>query len=300
MANYTIGDVAVRTIIFKDANGNSVVPTAVTATVTNPSGVSTVYTYPSGSLTSPLSGKYQVTFPITLEGTWLLQWAGTGANAATESEYLWASQINLATPTLLPLIARLRTMVNDTAGTAQVFTDVDLENKLREQEIPQVMLPVFFEPISQPGTTYLYTVGQIQTIGWCVPGTTGGTIMDSAGSVFTGWSLTIDGRITFAANQGGSLRYFTGYSYDLYAAAARTLEDWASRTMLEFDFVTDQQDFKRSQKSKQLIAQADRYWSQALPRMVSQIRHDTWPLGRTLHNNSVPRNGGRFSSPNYW
>jgi hypothetical protein len=79
-----------------------------------------------------------------------------------------------------------------------------------------------------------------------------GTVIDAQGSAVAGWSIATDGVVTFTNDQLGSARLLSAYSYDLYAAAADVLERWASHASREFDFETEDQSFKRSQKAQGL------------------------------------------------
>lgn len=63
-------------------------------------------------------------------------------------------------------------------------------------------------------------------------------------------------------------------TYDLYAAAADLLEAWAAREKLNFDFDTDGQSFKRSQKAAALLALAREYRRQQRPASVAMVRTD--------------------------
>ena len=93
--------------------------------------------------------------------------------------------------------------------------------------------------------------------------TTGGTavfyLRDTTGARLGTADYTVDyasGRITFAADQAGSVRYLTGRSYDVYEAAARIWETKAAHVADRFDFTADGATFKASQLTQQYMSMA--------------------------------------------
>lgn len=95
-------------------------------------------------------------------------------------------------------------------------------------------------------------------------GSTGGTIQDGLGGTVTGWTLAKDGHIDFTANTAGSAYYLTAWGYDLHAAAADVLDQWASAVKLHYDVDSDDQRHARNQKVKELRAQAAIYRKKAV------------------------------------
>jgi hypothetical protein len=79
------------------------------------------------------------------------------------------------------------------------------------------------------------------------------------------------GEVVFDADQGGSARYLTGRSYDLYGAAADVLEAWAANVALQFDFAEDDQSYKVSQKQRQLLRLAGHYRQRSTNGGVMQV-----------------------------
>lgn len=82
------------------------------------------------------------------------------------------------------------------------------------------------------------------------------------------------GIVTFAADQRGTAYYVTGRVFDLYGAAAELLRAWAAREKLAFDFSSDQQSFKRSQKAQTLLQMAVEYEGKAWTRSAPMRRGD--------------------------
>jgi hypothetical protein len=84
--------------------------------------------------------------------------------------------------------------------------------------------------------------------------TTGGTavfiIQEPDGTRIGTASYSVDytnGRVTFGADQAGSVRYVTARSYDVYEAAARVWESKAAHVADRFDFTADGASFRASQ-----------------------------------------------------
>jgi secreted trypsin-like serine protease len=93
-------------------------------------------------------------------------------------------------------------------------------------------------------------------------------------------SLTVDteetlvGRWTLTATSDSAL--VSGSSFDVYAAAADLLEQWATAEALNFDFSADDGTFNESQKREALMEQAARYrqMSSSGTKVVSLARED--------------------------
>jgi hypothetical protein len=74
-----------------------------------------------------------------------------------------------------------------------------------------------------------------------------------------------DGRITFTESQISAGPLASGLAYDLNAAAAAVLRDWAAAIKLGYDVETDGTSMSRSQRHRQMLAQAETFASKALP-----------------------------------
>jgi hypothetical protein len=68
--------------------------------------------------------------------------------------------------------------------------------------------------------------------------------------------------------------YLHGYLYDVNLAAADTLEAWADRLKLEFDFNDGSGTYSRSQKVQNLLQMADRYRKRGRIQNVPMVRSD--------------------------
>mgnify|MGYP007071609909 CR=1 FL=1 len=106
------------------------------------------------------------------------------------------------------------------------------------------------------------------------PGTAGGTVQTAAGSAVTGWTLSRDGWIEFASDQGGGDLRFTGWAYDLNAAAAEVCDAWAARLKGMVDVTSDDQSLKLSQKVENLKSLARDFRAKAPIKQGALTRGD--------------------------
>ena len=100
--------------------------------------------------------------------------------------------------------------------------------------------------------------------------TTGGTavfyIEDGTGADVASGNYSVDyfrGRITFAADTGGSVLYLTGRSYDLDGAASDIWKSKAGHAANMYDFSTDNHRFARSQYMDHCLKMASYYEQRA-------------------------------------
>jgi hypothetical protein len=156
--------------------------------------------------------------------------------------------------TITHLIGELRSMIdagsNDyTIGGVPYWTDKQIQNTLdlhREYVNFETI-----EGLQNNGTLITYTMFPTGKLWW----EDTAIIQEAGGGTLSGtlYSMNLlDGLVTFNANQGGSARYITGYSYNLYAAAADIWRKKAGHYAGAYDFSTDNHSLKRSQ----LMAQA--------------------------------------------
>jgi hypothetical protein len=83
-----------------------------------------------------------------------------------------------------------------------------------------------------------------------------GTVQDGQGGTVTGWTLDGDGWMNFAADTRGSALYYSGYVYNIKAAAAEVCTAWASALKTQVDVTSDDQSLKLSQKRTSLLDMA--------------------------------------------
>jgi hypothetical protein len=114
----------------------------------------------------------------------------------------------------------------------------------------------------------------------CVVWEDGATLLGSGYQALTADTAEpLRGHWTFAAHTPPPV-WVTGKVYDLYGCAADLLRKWAAKEKLSFDFTSSQQQqFMRSQKIKQLLQMAGEYAAQAKPQTVRLTRDDEAPTG---------------------
>jgi len=146
-------------------------------------------------------------------------------------------------------------------GGATYWTDDQLQAHLdrTRTEIWEEGLAVV--PQVNSGGTTVYLEYRMP-FGW-LEQTTGGTsvfyLSEAGGARIGTASYTADytnGRVTFSADQKGSVRYVTARAYDVYEAAARLWESKAAHVADRFDFTADGASFKVSQMVAQYSAMA--------------------------------------------
>ncbi len=166
------------------------------------------------------------------------------------------------------LISRVRLLVADPAGASQVFDDQAVQNALDRHQIVVRYAELRAEPTF--GATGLYQDYYAGMGDWEADE----ALYDAAYIALTPSAADrLTGHWTFEAGQLPPV-YIVGKSYDMYAAAADLLEAWAAREKLNFDFDTDGQSFKRSQKAAALLALAREYRRQQRPASVAMVRTD--------------------------
>jgi hypothetical protein len=162
-----------------------------------------------------------------------------------------------------------------TLGTVTYWSDTQIQSLLdahRRETTYEPLQAVSTQAVGS-ATYTLYLVGA-QNI---ESGTAVFAIQDGAGSAIGTASYSADyalGQVTFTSNQAGSSRYISYRNYDVYAASADLLTQWAAREARAFDYSGDGQSLKRSQKFTQLKEMADEYRAKAWVVTVGVHRSD--------------------------
>lgn len=178
------------------------------------------------------------------------------------------------------LVTTLRSLVSATtteytAAGDTWWTDAQLTERLdrRRFYIAGGELEWIPEPVIGGGGSAQYTRGVLNVPGAIEPqATTGGTAADwtmmTASGVVPAGTVTVyhDGHATFDTDQAGLGLEFYGFCYDLHAAAADCLDEWASHLKTAYDFKTDDQQFDRSQAHDMVTARAREMRRQGAPR----------------------------------
>jgi hypothetical protein len=174
------------------------------------------------------------------------------------------------------LIEQVRDLLADPAGASQVFSDQQIQDALDLRREDLRTYPLRGEPTFGAGQPLAYLDYYADCAAW----------EDEAVLQGGGYqTLTADtaeplrGHWTFAAHTPPPV-YATGKVYDLHGCAADLLRKWAAKEKLSFDFTSSQQQqFLRSQKIKQLLQMAGEYAAQAKPQTVRLSRDDETPTG---------------------
>ena len=109
-------------------------------------------------------------------------------------------------------------------------------------------------------------------------GTTIFTIEDSTGANIGTGNYTADyanGIVTFGADQAGSARYLSGYSYDLYGSAADIYRMKAGAYAEAVNFKTDNMSVNRGDAIKQCLQMAQQYAMMAPAKTTDLTRDDS-------------------------
>ena len=145
------------------------------------------------------------------------------------------------------LITQVRLLVGDPAGASAVFSDDELQTFLDNHATEAHYDLLAPEPTIAAGgaTTYLTWHA---AAGWWEADE---VLTDSSYNELTAASADRQrGRWTFAASQSAVL--IVGSYYDVYLAAAETVDAWLAKIKLAYDFAADGGDFKRSQQVQAL------------------------------------------------
>lgn len=178
------------------------------------------------------------------------------------------------------IIARVRALTG--AGTAAWTvdgaghpSDDEIQDALDRNALDLHQAPIVFREDTTAGGTVAWTVADI---GWRhLEAGTAFAIEDNLGAArgTTGYTLDAQrGVVTFTTDQAGTSLYVTGRSFDVHAAAAEILEQWAAAESVSFDFTSDASRFQRSQKAEALREQAGVQRRRARPRGARIVRGD--------------------------
>jgi len=168
------------------------------------------------------------------------------------------------------LIDTVRGFANAAPDEWTISTDTSLVEYWSDEEIQRVLDRhkreyihelMDAQPTYESGTTvfkqYLLGVGNVES------GTAVFKIEDTAGTV-TGYTVDYTrGIATFLTDQSGKAFYWSGFAYDLNAAAADIWRMKASHVAGLVDFSTDGHSVKRSQQAQAYLNMANYYQSRS-------------------------------------
>ncbi len=176
------------------------------------------------------------------------------------------------------LVDRLRLMTDDVSQ--DTWTDEQLQDIL-DAHRRYVHREKLAWKLGRSGGTPIYTEA-FSRWNWYEE-TSGGTarffIEDTAGTVqgTALWSASyIAGHVTFAANQAGSARYLTGYSFDLHAAAADCWRDKSATTSAYYDYVAGGAKMSRGQWFQHCMAMVEMHNALREPLTVEMFTDDDY------------------------
>lgn len=150
----------------------------------------------------------------------------------------------MARATMADLISRVRRLIGDRAGAIQQFSDDEIQ-----QTLDRHRTDVWFEELETNGYPS-WTVWYSELEAW----EQGASFTDASRNPATPSEVDSDypgGRFAFSAAQTNGV-YATGATYDLVAAALELVEEWIALLKGEFDFTTDGDTFRRSQRLENL------------------------------------------------
>ena len=157
------------------------------------------------------------------------------------------------------LIDTVRGYANAATDEWTSETDSSLVEYWSDAEIERVLdrhkTEVFREPLERL-TARRYATGTTN-----IEGGSAFEVEDGNGAAVAGFTVDLArGVVSFAADQSDSIRLFwSGYAYDLYAAAADIWRMKAAHVANLVDFSTDGHSIKRSQQAVQYLSMALHY-----------------------------------------
>jgi hypothetical protein len=174
-----------------------------------------------------------------------------------------------ARSTMAALILRVRDLINDPAGTSQIWSDNQIQDVLDESRI-DVINGDLRPRATFSGTTIQYLDYFSNYGSW----EDGMVLKQYLTVVVTPSAIEpIVGHFTFSANTFPPV-FVTGKNYDIYRAAADILERWAAKWTLSYDMSVGGQTFRRGQAADALQKLAKTYRMKQRPSSIYMRRGD--------------------------
>jgi hypothetical protein len=196
-------------------------------------------------------------------------------------------------PTMIDLIARLRLLINDPAGTSQIFDDQTIQNILDESRVDYRNAVLKAVPTFDNGTIsyldYYHDLG-----GW-----ENGAVLKQylTTTVTPASSEPIVGHWTFAESTLPPV-YVTGALHDVYRAAADLLERQSTQWMLRYSMTVDGQFLQRSLVIGNMQKVIQQYRMKQRPVAIRAIRSDLGTPGNIVSNGLGPNSIDYMASGN--
>lgn len=163
-------------------------------------------------------------------------------------------------PTTHNLILQLRTLIGDQNPEEQVWSDDQLQANLDERKISVTYL------VLTPNETYKPGGAETERLLYFAPcgnWELGAQLYDRNFNPITASQVNLEsGEWVFVEDRPEPV-YLTGSTFNLWAAAADTLESWAAQEKLSHDLVASGKDLKESQKFQMLLNLANQYRQKA-------------------------------------
>jgi len=177
------------------------------------------------------------------------------------------------------LILRIRDLINDPAGSRQVWTDDQIQGVMDESRVDYGNEVLQAVP-SFSGTTIQYLDYYHDLGGW----EDGMVLKQYLTQVVTPTtSERIAGHWSFSTSKLPPI-YISGSVHDRCRAAGDLLERWAAKWVLSYGFSSDGQSFQRQQAATMLQALAKTYRQKQRPRMIIATRSDLTAKEQTSAN----------------
>lgn len=177
------------------------------------------------------------------------------------------------------LIDTVRGFANAAPDEWEVSTDSSIVTYWSDDEIQRVLDRHKVEHIHaplEPVTSYSGGSAVVLQYRTGIANIEGGTavfkVEDVAGTVSDYTADYTRGIVTFSTDQSGKTFYWSGFSYDLYAAAADIWRMKASHVAGLVDFSTDGHSVKRSQQAQQYLNMSQYYQSRSASEGVQTSR----------------------------
>lgn len=187
------------------------------------------------------------------------------------------------------LIARVRLLIGDPASATATFSDQNVQDWLDRTQLPLMryeletaapdIVPQGSAPAQFNWATYVsdYTDWEADAVFQGTKNSQQWVILTPLTADYQRGVWTFDVTLpTISSSIPAQLPpvFATGKCYDPYLAAADLLEMWSALLADAFDFTSDGQTFRRSQRMAAKLQLANVYKRQAKPRTVQMVRSD--------------------------
>ncbi len=178
----------------------------------------------------------------------------------------------MARASMAQLIAQARSLLGNVSPA--IFTDDQIQDRLDVYRTERRWVPLRPVQTFTPGGAITYNDYYSDAEYWEAD-----VLLQDTGytTITADSSELLTGHWHFNMQPAGIAVRATGKTYDVYAAAADLAEMWAAQVVLEFDFSTSRDQFKRSQKFDQLTKLAAQYRARAMVHVSRLVQTDAAP-----------------------